>query len=128
MSLISSKLSNGFHLLLKVFTKAFKALCKVALATLLIYLSQLCLLTPLTVAALLEHIGFAPAAGICSCCSPCWEGFPSSSPPYTHILTPSSPTGIYSNVTFFFFFFSFIFISWRLITLQYCSGFCHTLT
>ena len=31
---------------------------------------------------------------------------------------------------FFFlplFFFSFIFISWRLITLQYCSGFCHTL-
>ena len=28
---------------------------------------------------------------------------------------------------FFMFFFSFIFISWRLITLQYCSGFCHTL-
>ena len=27
-----------------------------------------------------------------------------------------------------FFFFSFIFISWKLITLQYCSGFCHTLT
>ena len=27
-----------------------------------------------------------------------------------------------------FFFFSFIFISWRLITLQYCCGFCHTLT
>ena len=27
-----------------------------------------------------------------------------------------------------FYFFSFIFISWRLITLQYCSGFCHTLT
>ena len=25
-------------------------------------------------------------------------------------------------------FFSFIFIRWRLITLQYCSGFCHTLT
>ena len=25
-------------------------------------------------------------------------------------------------------FFSCIFISWRLITLQYCSGFCHTLT
>ena len=25
-------------------------------------------------------------------------------------------------------FFSFIFISWRIITLQYCSGFCHTLT
>ena len=25
-------------------------------------------------------------------------------------------------------FFSFIFISWRLITLKYCSGFCHTLT
>ena len=26
------------------------------------------------------------------------------------------------------FFFSFIFISWRLITLQYCNDFCHTLT
>ena len=26
-----------------------------------------------------------------------------------------------------FFFFPFIFISWRLITLQYCSGFCHIL-
>ena len=26
------------------------------------------------------------------------------------------------------FFFPFIFNSWRLITLQYCSGFCHTLT
>ena len=26
-----------------------------------------------------------------------------------------------------FFFFSFIYISWRLITLHYCSGFCHTL-
>ena len=33
-------------------------------------------------------------------------------------------------VWFFFldFFFSFSFISWRLITLQYCTGFCHTLT
>ena len=26
----------------------------------------------------------------------------------------------------FFFFFSFIYISWRLITLQYCNGLCHT--
>ena len=26
------------------------------------------------------------------------------------------------------FFFPFIFISWRLIILQYCGGFCHTLT
>ena len=29
---------------------------------------------------------------------------------------------------FFLFFFPFNFISWRLINLQYCSGFCHTLT
>ena len=29
---------------------------------------------------------------------------------------------------FIFIFFPFIFISWRLIALQYCSGFCHTLT
>ena len=31
-------------------------------------------------------------------------------------------------IFFIFIYFSFIFISWRLITLQYCSGFCHTLT
>ena len=30
--------------------------------------------------------------------------------------------------SFFFSLFFFSFISWRLITLQYCSGFCHTLT
>ena len=44
------------------------------------------------------------------------------------------PAELCSN--FFFFFSSFIafififyfFISWRLITSQYCSGFCHTLT
>ena len=38
---------------------------------------------------------------------------------------------IHSSVCLFIFFafvFSFIFISWRLITLQYCSSFCHTLT
>ena len=29
---------------------------------------------------------------------------------------------------FYLFFFPFIFISQRLISLQYCSGFCHTLT
>ena len=29
---------------------------------------------------------------------------------------------------YLFIYFPFIFISWRLITLQYCSGFCHTLT
>ena len=32
-----------------------------------------------------------------------------------------------SSATSLLFFFSFIFISWRLITLQHCSGFCHTL-
>ena len=38
------------------------------------------------------------------------------------------PVGLQSRC-FYLFFFSFIFIiSWRLITLQYCSGFCHTLT
>ena len=34
----------------------------------------------------------------------------------------------YPKFSLYSFFFSFIFISWRLITLQYCSGFCHTLT
>ena len=28
----------------------------------------------------------------------------------------------------FLFYFSFIYFNWRLITLQYCNGFCHTLT
>ena len=32
------------------------------------------------------------------------------------------------NFLFFLFFFPFIFISWSLITLQHCSGLCHTLT
>ena len=41
---------------------------------------------------------------------------------------------LFSQVKYFFLFFSYSFlffyflISWRLITLQYCSGFCHTLT
>ena len=33
-----------------------------------------------------------------------------------------------SDPRFFFFFSPFIFISWRLITSQHFSGFCHTLT
>ena len=33
-----------------------------------------------------------------------------------------------TGVPCLFFFFPFIFISWRILTLQYCSGFCHTLT
>ena len=33
-----------------------------------------------------------------------------------------------SSLTTKIFFFPFIFISWMLITLQYCSGSCHTLT
>ena len=39
------------------------------------------------------------------------------------------PWGFNSKLKLHYYsFFSFIFISWRLITLQYCSGFCHTLT
>ena len=38
------------------------------------------------------------------------------------------PTDVGNFLCLFFFFFSFISISWRLISLQYCSGFCHTLT
>ena len=39
-----------------------------------------------------------------------------------------SPDEIFNFMQVLFFFFSFIFISWRLIPLQYCSGFCDTLT
>ena len=42
-----------------------------------------------------------------------------------HIIVSQYVVCLFSLATFFF---SFIFISWRLITLQYCSGFCHTLT
>ena len=35
---------------------------------------------------------------------------------------------IFIHFGFFYFLFFYFFISWRLITLQYCSGFCHTLT
>ena len=52
------------------------------------------------------------------------------------VITPSWLSGLWRSYLYssvyschlFFFFFPFIFISWRLITLQYCSGFCHTLT
>ena len=33
-----------------------------------------------------------------------------------------------STANLYFLFFNFIYFNWRLITLQYCSGFCHTLT
>ena len=40
-------------------------------------------------------------------------------------LTQSSRFGLGEEMREIFFFFL---ISWRLIALQYCSGFCHTLT
>ena len=43
-----------------------------------------------------------------------------------HVSVVQHSKNVYLSL--FFSFFSFIFISWRLITLQYCSGFCHTLT
>ena len=63
----------------------------------------------------------------------CWSWFRVS------LSTSFHPSEIQSASLFFFlpaltwagiylFIFPFIFISWRLITLQYCSGFCHTLT
>ena len=47
-------------------------------------------------------------------------------PPYLTIVNNASMNSM--MCVSFHFFFSFIFISWRLIALQYCSGFCHTLT
>ena len=49
-------------------------------------------------------------------------------------VTLSRPLHFYFFIFFRFLFIFFkifiylFFISWRLITLQYCSGFCHTLT
>ena len=45
----------------------------------------------------------------------------------TPVFWPREFHAQYNWVTFFLFP-PIIFISWRLITLQYCSGFCHTLT
>ena len=70
-----------------------------------------------------------------------WSGLPLPSPgdlPNTGIKPgvsgmqadslPSQPPGKFQGFFLFFIFFPFIFISWRLITLQYCSDFSHTLT
>ena len=43
-------------------------------------------------------------------------------------LADGSFFAVFGLFIYLFIYFSFIFISWRLITLQYCSGFCHTLT
>ena len=48
-------------------------------------------------------------------------------PKYWSFNFSISPPNEYSALISFIFFL-FICISWRLITLQYCSGFCHTLT
>ena len=45
----------------------------------------------------------------------------------THKFCDLWPTQPHS-FSFFKFLCIYLFISWRLITLQYCSGFCHTLT
>ena len=44
--------------------------------------------------------------------------------PWDHKESDMTEQLTYTHIHFF----SFIFISWSLITLQYCSGFCHTLT
>ena len=43
------------------------------------------------------------------------------------LFTLISSSIVYIDATFFFFNL-FIYFNWRLITLQYCGGFCHTLT
>ena len=51
--------------------------------------------------------------------------------PWAFLLWNYSMIGFMTTFSSYFpstSFFPFIFISWRLITLQYCSGFCHTLT
>ena len=47
-------------------------------------------------------------------------------PPSCNTINP--PLFFFFRFIYFIIFFPFILISWRLITLQYCSGFCHTLT
>ena len=71
-------------------------------------------------------------------CSKCFNfviWFSSSSHTLLCLFVPKAHSMTVSKIHFTqmewsgaYFFFSFIFISWRLITLQYYSGFCHTLT
>ena len=67
--------------------------------------------------------------------STCNAGDPGSTPGSGRLLgegngNPPQYSFFFScfMVSFYFFIFPIVFISWRLITLQYCSGFCHTLT
>ena len=48
--------------------------------------------------------------------------------PFLPELSLLLQTSGFTRSSLYHHFFSFIFINWRLITLQYCSGFCHTLT
>ena len=47
---------------------------------------------------------------------------------FTVWATREALIDLFIKKNFFLFFSHLFFISWRLITLQYCSGFCHTLT
>ena len=54
-----------------------------------------------------------------------WSGWPFPFP--GDLPDPAIKLGSHIVGRFFFLLFIYLFISWRLITLQYCSGFCHTL-
>ena len=64
----------------------------------------------------------------------CNAGDPGSTPGLGRLLGEGNgnpPQYSFFSVVLWYPFISFfpiVFISWRLITLQYCSGFCHTLT
>ena len=76
-----------------------------------------------------QHLGWNPAkhpgrirhgSGLCFHCwhAPSWQELGRAMP----------WCFLFKTIFYFFKSFWFIRISWRLITLQYCSGFCHTLT
>ena len=68
--------------------------------------------------------------------SRCWQGCVPSRSSMRESLSsfsfprPTAFLGLWGShqLYLFIYLFPFIFISWRLITLQYCGGFCHTLT
>ena len=67
----------------------------------------------------LEYVGYLVKMLINFCF------FPNANIHMRICITTVLPTFV--NLFYLFIYFSFISISWRLITLQYCSGFCHTL-
>ena len=106
--------------LLSTIKKKYDICCSVAK-------SCMTLCSPWTAAVGLSYPSLSPRACSNSCplSSWCHPTVSSSVAPFSSCSQSFPPSESFPMSWLFFFFFL---ISWKLITLQYCSGFCHTLT